>query len=130
MATKGISTSILKKGNQGAFQPWNRSCSVQGAFQPRSWRKGTKGLFNIGSKAVATKGLFNLDLAVGMSIKGLFNFDPTVALNLRTVSMILDSMQVKRVILKMVPVEVGRGGLLAGKPRVLMMFDLYFQLIL
>ena len=40
--------------------------------------------------------------------------------------MILDSMQVKREIQKAAPLEVGRGGLLAGGPRVLMIFDLYF----
>ena len=47
-------------------------------------------------------------------------------LNLRTVSMILDSMQVKREILKVAPLEVGQGGLHIGGPKVLMMFDLYF----
>ena len=40
--------------------------------------------------------------------------------------MILDSMQVKREILKVVPLEVGRGGLHVGEPGVSMMFDLYF----
>ena len=40
--------------------------------------------------------------------------------------MILDSIQVKREILKAVPLEVGRGGLLIGGPRVPMLFDLYF----
>ena len=51
-------------------------------------------------------------------------------MNLRTVSMILDSMQVKREILKVVPLEVGQRGLLTGRLGVPMMFDLYFQLIL
>ena len=46
---KGFSTLILMKGNQGAFQPQNRSYGDQGAFQPRN-------------RAVATKGIFNLDL--------------------------------------------------------------------
>ena len=46
--------------------------------------------------------------------------------NLRTISMILDSMQVKREILKVAPLEVGQGGLHIGGPEVLMMFDLYF----
>ena len=41
-------------------------------------------------------------------------------------SMILDSMQVKREILKVAPLEVGRGDLHAGGFGVLMMFDLYF----
>ena len=40
--------------------------------------------------------------------------------------MILDSMQVKREILKVVSLEVGQGGLHASKPGVPMMFDLYF----
>ena len=40
--------------------------------------------------------------------------------------MILDSMQVKREILKAVPLEVGQGGLHADRPGVPMMFDLYF----
>ena len=40
--------------------------------------------------------------------------------------MILDSMQVKREILKAVLIEVFRGGLLTGRPGVPMMFDLYF----
>ena len=40
--------------------------------------------------------------------------------------MILDSMQVKREILKAVPLEVGQGGLLTSRPGVPMMFDLYF----
>ena len=40
--------------------------------------------------------------------------------------MILDSMQVKREILKVAPLEVGQGGLHIGGPEVLMMFDLYF----
>ena len=79
---------------------------------------------------MSIKGLFNFDLIARTSINGLFNFDQTIALNLRTVSMILDSMQVKRKILKVVPLEVGRGGLLTGRPGVPMMFDLYFQLIL
>ena len=47
-------------------------------------------------------------------------------LNLRTVSMILDFMQVKKEILKAAPLEVGRGGLLVGGLRVPMMFGLYF----
>ena len=47
-------------------------------------------------------------------------------LNLRTVSMILNSMQVNREILKVAPLELGWGGLSAGGFRVLMMFDLYF----
>ena len=47
-------------------------------------------------------------------------------LNSRIVSMIFDSMQVKREILKAVPLELGHGGLLAGRPGVPMMFDLYF----
>ena len=50
--------------------------------------------------------------------------------NLRTISMILDSMQVKREILKVAPLEVGRGGLRAGGPGVLMMFDLNFLIYL
>ena len=29
---RGFSTSILKNGNQGAFQPRNQSCGDQGAF--------------------------------------------------------------------------------------------------
>ena len=33
---RGFSTSILKKGNQVTFQPWNQNCGDQGAFQPRS----------------------------------------------------------------------------------------------
>ena len=40
--------------------------------------------------------------------------------------MIFDSMQVKKEILKAVPLELGHGGLLAGRPGVPMMFDLYF----
>ena len=44
--------------------------------------------------------------------------------------MILDFMQVKREILKAVPLKVGRGGLFAGGPRVPMMFDLYFYFFL
>ena len=40
--------------------------------------------------------------------------------------MILNFMQVKREILKAVPLEVGQRGLLASGPGVLMMFDLYF----
>ena len=40
--------------------------------------------------------------------------------------MILDSMQVKREILKAVLIEVFREGLLTGRPGVPMMFDLYF----
>ena len=40
--------------------------------------------------------------------------------------MILDSMQVKREIQKAVPLEVGQGGILAGGPRVPMIFDVYF----
>ena len=51
-------------------------------------------------------------------------------LNLRTVSMILDSMQVKREIPKVAPLEVGRGDLHAGRPEVPMMFDLYFKFFL
>ena len=41
--------------------------------------------------------------------------------------MILDSMQVKRDILKVTSLEVGRGGLHKNKPGVPMMFDLYFN---
>ena len=40
--------------------------------------------------------------------------------------MILDSTQVKKEILKVALIEVGRGGLHAGGPRVPMMYDLYF----
>ena len=40
--------------------------------------------------------------------------------------MILDSMQVKKEILKVVPLEVGQGGLHTSEPEVLMMFDLIF----
>ena len=47
-------------------------------------------------------------------------------LNSRIVSMIFDSMQVKREILKAVPLELGHGGPLTGRPGVPMMFDLYF----
>ena len=47
-------------------------------------------------------------------------------LELVTVSMILDSMQVKREMLKVVPLELGRGGLHASELEVPMMFDLYF----
>ena len=47
-------------------------------------------------------------------------------LELVTVSMILDSMQVKREMLKVVPLELGRGGLHASELGVPMMFDLYF----
>ena len=47
-------------------------------------------------------------------------------LNLKTMSMILDFMQVKREILKTAPLEMDRGGLLIGRPEVLMMFELYF----
>ena len=41
--------------------------------------------------------------------------------------MILDFMQVKKEILKVSPLEVGRGGLHKNRPGVLMMFDLYFN---
>ena len=41
--------------------------------------------------------------------------------------MILDSMQVKREILKVVPLEVGQGGLHAGELRVPMMFICIFN---
>ena len=44
--------------------------------------------------------------------------------------MILDSMQVKREMLKVVPLELGRGGLHASELEVPMMFDLYFQFFL
>ena len=47
------------------------------------------------------------------------------SLNLRTVSKILDSMQVNSEMQKVVPLEVGRGGLLVGGPVVPMIFDLY-----
>ena len=40
--------------------------------------------------------------------------------------MILDSMHVKKDILKAAPLEVGQGGLHADRPGVPMMFDLYF----
>ena len=43
--------------------------------------------------------------------------------------MILDSMQVKREILKVAPLEVGQGGLHVGRP-VPMMFDFYFYVFL
>ena len=41
--------------------------------------------------------------------------------------MILDSMQVKRDILNVTSLEVGRGGLHKNRPGVLMIFDLYFS---
>ena len=44
--------------------------------------------------------------------------------------MILDSMQVKSEIQKAVPLKVGQGGILAGGPRVPMIFDVYFQFFL
>ena len=40
--------------------------------------------------------------------------------------MILDSMQVKKEILKVAPLEVGQGDHHASEPGVPMMFDLYF----
>ena len=44
--------------------------------------------------------------------------------------MIFNSMQVKRELLKVAPLEVGRGGLLASGPGVLMTFDFYFEFFL
>ena len=40
--------------------------------------------------------------------------------------MILDFTQVKRETLKVAPLKVGQGDLLAGGPKVPMLFDLYF----
>ena len=72
---RGFSTSILTKGNQGAFLSWilmkgnqgvflprNRSYGDQGAFLPRSWRKVTNELFCLRTRVVTTKGLFYLEL--------------------------------------------------------------------
>ena len=44
--------------------------------------------------------------------------------------MILDFMQVKKEILKVSPLEVGRGGLLTGRPKVPMIFYMYFLFFL
>ena len=59
---RGFSISILMKGNQGAFQPRNRSYGDQGAFQPRSWWKVTKGLFNLDLEEKEPRGFSTLEL--------------------------------------------------------------------
>ena len=48
-------------------------------------------------------------------------------LNFRTSSKNLDFMKVKKETLRVAPLEVGLGDLLAGGPRVPMMLDLYFN---
>ena len=53
---RGFSISILTKGNQGAFQPWNQTCSRQRGISTSIL---TKELF-------ATKGLFIFDLYEGI----------------------------------------------------------------
>ena len=59
--TRGFLTSILKKKNQGAFQPWNQSCGGQGAFQLQSWWKITKGLFNLDLDKKEPRGFSTLE---------------------------------------------------------------------
>ena len=67
---RGFLTSILMKGNQGAFQPWNRSCNDQGAFQPWNQSCDDQGAFQPRSWWKVTKGLFNLEIGVVVWPKG------------------------------------------------------------
>ena len=64
---RGFSTSILTEGNQGAFQPWNQTCS---------WQRGISTSI-LSRELSATKGLFIFDLYEGIVCDhGASNLDP------------------------------------------------------